>query len=95
MDTATKELVAIAAAVAGKCRPCFAYHFKRAKELGIAADSIREAVQMAVDIRASGDKHMDEFAERRMGDASGRANPPGEPRKERLRRRRRPTESER
>jgi AhpD family alkylhydroperoxidase len=66
MNVATKELVAIAAAVAGKCQPCFVYHYKQAREQGIGEDLIREAVQLAKDIRASGDKHMDEFAERRM-----------------------------
>ena len=66
MNNTTKELVAIAAAVAGKCQPCFAHHYKQAKEQGIGEDLIREAVQLAKDIRASGDKHMDEFAERRI-----------------------------
>ena len=70
MDTRTKELVALAAAIAGKCQPCFAYHYKQAQELGIPADQIREAIQLARDIRASGDKHMDEFAERRMTPAA-------------------------
>ena len=71
MEAQTKELVAIAAAIAGKCQPCFVYHFKQAQELGIPADQIREAIQLAKDIRASGDKHMDEFAERRMTPATG------------------------
>ncbi len=66
MNSATEELVAIATAVAGKCQPYFAYHYKQAKEQGIGEDLIREAVQLVKDIRASGDKHMDEFAERRM-----------------------------
>lgn len=66
MTETTKELVAIAAAVAGKCQPCFAYHYKHAQELGVGEDLIREAVQLAKDIRASGDKHMDEFTERRI-----------------------------
>ncbi|MCF7838748.1 MAG: carboxymuconolactone decarboxylase family protein [Candidatus Marinimicrobia bacterium] len=66
MDPAAKELVALAAAIAGKCQPCFAHHFKQAQELGIPEEDIRFAIQLAKDIRASGDKHMDEFAERRM-----------------------------
>ena len=66
MNAATKELVAIAAAVAGKCQPCFVYHYKQAREQGVGEDLIHEAVQLAKDIRASGDKHMDEFTERRM-----------------------------
>jgi len=70
MNPATKELVAIAAAVAGKCQPCFAYHYKKARELGIDEDLIREAIQLARVIRASGDKHMDEFAEGRITNKS-------------------------
>jgi len=66
MGSATKELVAIAAAIAGKCRPCFVHHLKQARELGIGEDLIREAIQLARDIRASGDNQIDEFAERRM-----------------------------
>ena len=65
MNETTKELVAIAAAVADKCQPCFVYHYKQARELSIGDDWIREAVQLAKDIRVSGDKHMDEFAQRR------------------------------
>jgi AhpD family alkylhydroperoxidase len=66
MDEKTRELAAIAAAVAGKCQPCFAYHFKQAQKLGIPDEQIRGIIQLAKDIRASGNKHMDEFAERRM-----------------------------
>ena len=66
MDEQTRELAAIAAAVAGKCQPCFTYHFKQAQKLGIPNEQIREIIQLAKDIRASGDKHMDEFAESRM-----------------------------
>jgi AhpD family alkylhydroperoxidase len=60
----TMELAAISAAVAGKCQPCFAYHFKQAQVLGIPDEQIQEIIQLAKDIRASGDKHMDEFASR-------------------------------
>lgn len=68
MEQKTKELVAIAAAVAGKCQPCFAHHFKQAQELGIPQEQIDEAIRLAMDIRASGVKHMDEFAKRRMNE---------------------------
>jgi AhpD family alkylhydroperoxidase len=70
VDEITRELVAIAAAVAGKCQPCFAYHYKQAREQGIGENLIREAVQLAKDIRASGDKHIDEFAGRRMTESA-------------------------
>lgn len=71
MDSKTNELVAIGAAIAGKCQPCFAHHFKQAQELGIPQEQIDEAIQLAKDIRASGDKHMDKFAERRQKEAQG------------------------
>lgn len=66
MDEKTKELAAIAASIAGKCQPCFEYHFKQSQNLGIPDEQIREIIRLAKDIRASGDKHMDEFAERQI-----------------------------
>ena len=51
MDEKTRELVGIAASVAGHCRPCFQYHFKQAKKLGVPMYDISEA----------GDKGMHEF----------------------------------
>jgi len=66
----TRELAAIAAAVAGKCQPCFAYHSKQAQDLGIPDEQIQEIIQLAKDIRASGDKHMDEFAHRLLNETS-------------------------
>jgi AhpD family alkylhydroperoxidase len=66
MDERTRELAAIAAAVAGKCPPCFAYHFKQAQQLGVPQAQIDDAVQLAKNIRAAGDKHMDEFAKHRI-----------------------------
>jgi AhpD family alkylhydroperoxidase len=63
MEETARELAAIAAAVAGKCQPCFAYHIKQARALGIPEEYIREIIQLAKDIRASGDKHIDQFAE--------------------------------
>ena len=61
IDERTKELVGIAAAVAGHCRPCFLYHFKQAKTLGVSLDKIQEVVQFAGRISAAGDQGMNEF----------------------------------
>ena len=55
------ELVGIAASVAGHCRPCFLYHFKQAKNLGVSLDDIHEVVEFARSISAAGDKGMYEF----------------------------------
>ncbi len=68
MDPQTKELVALATALAVKCQPCFAYHCKLAKELGVGEELIRETVQLAKDIRATADRNMDEFTEHKMAE---------------------------
>jgi len=61
IDERTMELVGIAASVAGHCRPCFLYHFKQAKKLGVTMDDINEVIEFANRISASGDKGMYEF----------------------------------
>jgi AhpD family alkylhydroperoxidase len=65
----TKELVGIAAAVAGHCQPCFAYHYKEALNLGATVEEIQGAVEIARAVRSAGDRHMDEFVTRRMSEA--------------------------
>ncbi|PIV70087.1 MAG: alkylhydroperoxidase AhpD family core domain protein [Euryarchaeota archaeon CG01_land_8_20_14_3_00_38_12] len=66
MDEKTKELVGIAASIAGHCQPCFIYHLKEAEKLKIPLEDIREAIEFAKAISQSGDKNMVEFAERRL-----------------------------
>jgi len=66
MDEKIMELVGIAASVAGHCRPCFLYHFKQAKKLGISQDDIHEVVEFARNISAAGDKGMHEFVSKAM-----------------------------
>lgn len=63
MNPKTKELVAIAASVAGRCQPCFRHHLTKAKELGIGVDDIRDAVDLAQRIGNAGGQRMDEFVE--------------------------------
>ncbi len=66
LDPRTTELVGIAAATAGHCQPCFDFHYKKALELGVSLDEVRAAVTLARAVRAAGDRHMDEHANRRM-----------------------------
>jgi len=61
MDAKTKELVGIAAAVAGHCQKCFAYHYNEAKKLAIVQKDIDEVIEFAQAIRSAGNKGMDEF----------------------------------
>jgi AhpD family alkylhydroperoxidase len=67
LDPMTTELVGIAAAVAGHCEPCFVYHYNEALNLGIPFVAIEEAVNLAGAVHRAGQKHMEEFATRRMG----------------------------
>jgi len=46
MDERTKELVAVGASVSAHCQPCLTYHVTQAREMGIAEEEIREAVQV-------------------------------------------------
>ncbi len=68
LDPVTKELAAIAAAVAGHCAPCFSYHFHQASALGIPPETIQAVVSLAQAIRQAGDRHIDEFVARRLAD---------------------------
>lgn len=44
MDERTKELIAIGASVGAHCQPCLTYHVEKAREMGIAEEDIRAAV---------------------------------------------------
>lgn len=69
LDPKAKELAGIAAAVAGHCQPCFAFHYKEALRLGVSVAEIRQVVDLARAIRGAGDRHMDEFVNRRLSEA--------------------------
>ena len=66
MDAKTKELISIAAAVAGHCQKCFSYHYNEAKRLGIDAEEISETVEFAKAIRSAGNQSIDEFVKRML-----------------------------
>lgn len=66
MDKKNMELVGIAASIAGHCRPCFQFHFKQAKKLGVNMDDINEAIDLANRISAAGDKGMFEFVSKQL-----------------------------
>lgn len=69
LDLKTKELIGIAAAVAGHCQPCFAHHYREALNAGVSIEAIQASVELARAVRGAGDRHMDEFVARRMSDA--------------------------
>jgi AhpD family alkylhydroperoxidase len=61
---AVAELVAIGAAIAANCEPCFKYHFQQAKKLGIAREDMMRAVKTAQSVKETPAKAMLELAHR-------------------------------
>ncbi len=45
MDERIKELVAIGVSVAAHCKPCLDWHVRKARELGVDEESIRDAIE--------------------------------------------------
>ncbi|TFG05800.1 MAG: carboxymuconolactone decarboxylase family protein [Promethearchaeota archaeon] len=62
MDEKTKELVVIAASIAGHCRHCFETHLTKAKELQVSLDDIKEAIELAMSCSRSGTMDIYKFA---------------------------------
>jgi AhpD family alkylhydroperoxidase len=46
LDAKTIELAGISASIAGGCRPCLDYHFKKALEVGCTIEEAKEAVEL-------------------------------------------------
>ncbi|MDZ7604679.1 MAG: carboxymuconolactone decarboxylase family protein [Cyclobacteriaceae bacterium] len=46
LDAKTIELAGIAASIAGGCRPCLDFHFKKALELGCSTEQAKEAIEL-------------------------------------------------
>jgi len=46
LDSKTVEIAGIAASIAGGCRPCLDYHFKKALEVGCTTGQVKEAIEL-------------------------------------------------
>lgn len=64
LDDKTKELVAIAASVAGGCEPCLKFHFLQAKKAACSKDEIKEAIEIAKMIKESPTQSIYELADK-------------------------------
>lgn len=58
------ELVAIGAAIASNCEPCFKYHHDTARKLGVSADDMQRAVDLAQKVKDTPARAMLELAGR-------------------------------
>lgn len=69
---AVAELVAIGAAIASNCEPCFKYHFQQAKKLGVSREDMMRAVKTAQSVKETPAKAMLQLAHRYLeGDPAG------------------------
>jgi AhpD family alkylhydroperoxidase len=58
------ELVAIGAAIASNCQPCFKYHYDQARKLGVSKEDMLLAVRTAQAVREAPARAVLELAER-------------------------------
>ena len=69
---AVAELVAIGAAIAANCEPCFKYHFQQARKLGVSREDMMCAVKTAQSVKEAPAKAMLQLAQRYLeGDPAG------------------------
>jgi len=64
---AVAELVAIGAAIAANCEPCFKHHFDQARRLGVTPRDMARAVAMAQAVKEAPARAMLALAERYLG----------------------------
>ena len=64
---AVQELVAIGAAIAANCEPCFRYHFDKARKLGVSKEDMARAVTTAKMVKESPARAVVELAEKVLG----------------------------
>ena len=64
---AVAELVAIGAAIAANCEPCFKHHYDQARKLGVSNDDMLAAVRTAQAVKESPARNMLALAERFLG----------------------------
>jgi len=66
------ELVAIGAAIACNCEPCFKYHYDQARKLGVSNADMRRAVDLAQMVKDTPARAMLELAQRYLGPSTSR-----------------------
>ena len=72
---AVKELVAIGAAIASNCEPCFKHHYNQARKLGVSKDDMRLAVEMAQAVKDSPAQSVLALAGKYLSEARPKASP--------------------
>lgn len=61
MDSQTKELIAIGAAVGANCMPCLAFHLDKAKEHGAKRKELIIAAKIGLHVKAGATEKMEQY----------------------------------
>jgi AhpD family alkylhydroperoxidase len=64
---AVAELVAIGAAIASNCEPCFRFHYDKARKLGVSKEDMAHAVATAKMVKEAPAKAVLDLAEKYLG----------------------------
>ena len=64
LTPAVAELVAIGAAIAANCEPCFKYHYSQARKLGVSREEMAQTVALADKVKRSPAENMLTLADR-------------------------------
>ncbi len=67
LDPQTVELAGIAASIAGGCRTCLDYHYKKGIETGCTIDQVKEAIELGKMIKQRPINDIYEQAEKLIG----------------------------
>ena len=70
-----KELVAIGAAIASNCEPCFKYHYNEARKLGVSKEDMLLSVEMAQMVKDSPARSVLALAYKHLGEPRPQASP--------------------
>lgn len=74
MTGAVTELVAIGAAMASNCEPCFRAHYDRARKLDVSVEDMRKAVEAALSVKAVPHRKVVDTAERYLSSVPDQEN---------------------
>jgi AhpD family alkylhydroperoxidase len=61
LDDKTKELIAIGCSVAANCHPCLKFHAGKARDMGVEAEAIDEAIAVGRKVRRGAAGEMDKL----------------------------------
>jgi len=68
---AVSELVAIGAAIASNCEPCFRFHYDKARKLGVSKEDMALAVAIAQGVKETPAKSILDLADRYLKSKAG------------------------